>query len=175
MTINTDTLRKVAEAATPGPWIIDSLESGEHGVFVEEGNPDYRKLGCASAIVASHLVGKNAEYLEAFDPETVLALITRLEQAERELVAVRSTQVQHIVTTSFETARTAGIALDEAVKLVAGWLVDDPDRRAREAEQAVARVREVVANLEDHSRPRTAHKFAVAEKLRRALDGDTRG
>lgn len=67
----------------------------------------------------------------------------RLEQAEQELVAVKSTQVQHIVKASFETARTAVIALDEAVKLVASWLVDDPDKRARDAEQAVARVREL--------------------------------
>ena len=74
---------------------------------------------------------------------SVIEVIDRLEQAEQELVAVKSTQVQHIVTTSFETARAAGIALDEAVKLVAGWLVDDPDRRAREAEQAVQRVREL--------------------------------
>ncbi|WP_417372972.1 ead/Ea22-like family protein [Glutamicibacter protophormiae] len=87
MTESVGDLRKIAEAATPGPWITDSLESGEHGVFVEEGNPDYRKLGCASAIVASHLVGKNAEYLEAFDPDTVLALLSRLEQAEQQVQA----------------------------------------------------------------------------------------
>jgi len=39
------------------------------------------------------------------------------------------------------------------------------------AEAAVARVREVIEQLEDHSRPRTAHKFTLAELLRRALDG----
>lgn len=193
MTLNLDAMRKIAEAATPGPWIIDSLESGEHGVFIEDGNPDYLKLGCASAIVASHLVGKNADYLEAFDPETVLALITRLEQAERELVAAKSTQVQHIVRTSFETARTAGLALDEAVKIVSGWLVEDPDRRAREAEAQVDRVRE----LADAWKSRGEHDMAYsktipqevgeviseggaemvnrANLIYRALDGDTRG
>ena len=77
------------------------------------------------------------------DESTVLALIDRVEAAERELVAIKSTQVQHIIQGSFETARAAGIAIDEAVRVVAGWLVNDPDRRAREAEQAVERVREL--------------------------------
>jgi len=39
------------------------------------------------------------------------------------------------------------------------------------AEAAVQRVREVIEQLDDHSRPRTAHKFTLATLLRRALDG----
>ena len=120
---NLDTLRKIAEATpagdweprTTGPWHGDHWyvsSGGEHVAMIaaQDGiNEDEREP------LATHIA--------TFDPPTVLALLSRLEQAE----------------------------------------------------QAVSRVREVVANLEDHFRPRTAHKFAVAENLRRALDGDTRG
>jgi len=93
------------------------------------------------------LIRRSAEPGAMFGAILVRDLVDRLEQAESELVAVKSTQVQHIVKTSFETARTAGIALDEAVKLVAGWLIDDPVKRARVAEQQVARVRELHSSI----------------------------
>lgn len=176
----------------------------------------------------------NAEFIATFDPPTVLALIDRAAAAEREAVAAKSVIAQHIVTQSFETSRTVGIAVDEAVRVVAKMLEADTDRRARDAEAraeaaeqavdfhaqrdselktllsmiadrldefcydelasliedeplnqwsekytsklqaaeaAVQRVREVIDQLDDHSRPRTAHKFTLAKFLRRALDG----
>ena len=121
----------------------------------------------------------SAEPGAMFGAIIVRDLVSRLEQVERELVAVKSTQVQHIVTSSFETARATGIALDEAVKLVAGWLVDDPDKRAREAEQAVERVREVIHQYDPDCLTCMCNsdgdccKCTVAD-FQEALDGDGR-
>ena len=127
MTVNLDTLREVAEAATPGPW--ESRQSDDMpGKYVvgrryKFGDVSKGPMTLMQPIFWDQGSADNADHIATFDPPTILALLSRLEQAE----------------------------------------------------QAVERVREVVANLEDHSRPRTAHKFAVAENLRRALDGDTRG
>lgn len=66
-----------------------------------------------------------------------------LEQAEREAKAAKGVITQHITERSLETHRNVGIAVDEAVKAVVQLLIEDPSRRAREAEAAVARVRDL--------------------------------
>lgn len=72
--------RKVAEAATPGPWME----------FHENGTPgEYEAFICPPA-TGAHLVkyapmdqrDKDALHIATFDPPTVLALLSRLEQAE---------------------------------------------------------------------------------------------
>lgn len=77
-------LRNTAEAATTGPWIIDELETGEHGLFVDEDNPDYQALGCGLSQVAGFMEGKNARHIAAFDPPTAMALIDRVNDSEAE-------------------------------------------------------------------------------------------
>ena len=107
--------------------------------------------------------------------KSVIEVIDRLEQAEARVKLLESGIVADLVITSVHSASAIGTMVSdisgELLKLGYAGLTE----RLEKAEQAVQRVREVVANLEDHSRPRTAHKFALAEKLRRALDGDTRG
>ncbi|MNW60191.1 hypothetical protein D3C74_381550 [compost metagenome] len=107
----------------------------------------------------------------------------RLEQAEQ--AVERKQQALGTLARIIETQQDGVILATDSQDLIGEDGVGDWDAvwdRVAElgegkskAEQAVQRVRQVVANLEDHSRPRTAHKFAVAENLRRALDGDTRG
>lgn len=58
-----DQIDRLDQEATPGPWIIDSIESGEHALFVDEDNPGYGHLGAASSTVASFLLAQNAEFI----------------------------------------------------------------------------------------------------------------
>ena len=75
--MNTDELRTVAEAATPGPW------ESRHLAAYEEA-----RVFAAGAVMAM-LDGRrllnekaNAAFIAAFDPPTVLALLDALEAAE---------------------------------------------------------------------------------------------
>lgn len=45
----------------------------------------------------------------------------------------------------------------------------------RKTEQQVARVRELAEEFDKHDYPRGIHRFSVAKRIRRALDGDGRG
>ena len=47
-------------------------------------------------------------------------------------------------------------------------------QRAGQAEQAVQRVRELAEEFDEHDYPRGIHRFSVAKRIRRALDGDGR-
>jgi len=51
-----------ADAATAGPWIIDSLETGEYGLFVDV-DPESLGLGCGSKQVAGFLIEPNAAFV----------------------------------------------------------------------------------------------------------------
>lgn len=137
MTLNLDTLRKTAEAATPGPWhwagnadnhqlylatwikgagrcqVMDFERWGMQGaiprflddeslmmqtaknrlvfeVARNQGLPDgtprsHPKVYRADVVDVMH---PNAKFIATFDPATVLALLSRLEQAEQQVKAV---------------------------------------------------------------------------------------
>lgn len=87
-------------------------------------------------------VGHLSGIVESLISDATKDLATRLEQAEQEAKAAKGVITQHIAERSLETHRNVGIAVDEAVKAVVQLLIEDPSRRAREAEAAVARVRE---------------------------------
>lgn len=105
MTIHLDTLRKTAEAATPGPWIAHELggEPGYWWVWQESKLPYYGGVAevagrdpgtiCYPEISGGHSDGEqdriDAEFIATFNPETVLALLSRLEQAEQQVARVR--------------------------------------------------------------------------------------
>ena len=99
-------------------------------------------------------LGRLKEILASDMPLTIVtteALIARLEQAERDLVVVRESQKK--IAKQFAAMGTE--------KGKAEW-------RAREAEAAVARVREVAAHLKD-----IRLECILLNDLTRALDGDT--
>jgi len=143
MTKELDQLRQLAANATPGPWALwldqDGAEHmngmlmvGNEAAVIPEGETwvegvDVNPIACV-------YTPEDRAHIAAFDPPTVLALIGRVEAAEREAVAAKSVIAQHMVTQSFETSRTVGIAVDEAVRVVAKMLEADTDRRARDAE-----------------------------------------
>lgn len=86
-------LRKIAEAATPGPW-------EKHDLPVAVANSNFT-IHAPNAVgvptwttalppeIASTLKAEDAEFVATFDPETVLALLSRLEQAEQAVARVR--------------------------------------------------------------------------------------
>ena len=84
-------LRKIAEAATPGPWVYgdnrDGLGNKLHPAkFPGKYNPiaDFE-----------YTEDEDAEHIATFDPMTVLSLITRLEQAEAVVARVREVLEHH--------------------------------------------------------------------------------
>ena len=72
-------LRKTAEAATPGPW-----EMREENPQMDGRNFTLRVHDQAGIRMSAHCYGFNGdpEFIATFDPPTVLALLSRLEQAE---------------------------------------------------------------------------------------------
>jgi len=81
-------LRKVAEAATPGPWVLDGFAEGgcSEGCCEEYTRLSVYSVTNQGEVVASEVrAQRNADYFDAFDPPTVLALLTQLEQAKQDL------------------------------------------------------------------------------------------
>lgn len=77
MTINLDELKKLANAATHGTWIKTNWQSMDEpinaGVDSESGSH-----------VAGTMEDHDAEYIAAANPQTVLALISELEEARKD-------------------------------------------------------------------------------------------
>jgi hypothetical protein len=70
-------LRAAAEAATPGPWVaVNNTIAAEH--------PRHEMIATASMAPHSKEADINAAYIAAASPDVLLALLERLEVAERE-------------------------------------------------------------------------------------------
>ena len=85
--INLNELRGIAEAATPGEW-----EAGDIWVFTDPVYPDDNRLSDVlgmkyadedRARIERERGLRNATHIATFDPPTVLALLSRLEAAEK--------------------------------------------------------------------------------------------
>ena len=63
-------LKRLAEAAMPGPWTAGSGKSESPYVF-----------GPRGSAVAEYLIEEDAFYIAAIDPQTVLALVEAVEEA----------------------------------------------------------------------------------------------
>jgi len=79
-------LRKIAEAATPGPW-----EMREESPSMDGRNFTLRVQDKAGIRMSAHCYGFNGdpEFIATFDPPTVLALLTQLEQYKAQVARVR--------------------------------------------------------------------------------------
>lgn len=88
-------LREIAEAATGGPWSRTSdVEDTEFGTFAAYGvTPiaELRQLGDSdpAGLFAETMTGEDAEYIAAFDPPTVLALLDLIAEQQAELDVFR--------------------------------------------------------------------------------------
>lgn len=145
MSLNLDTLRKVAEAATPGPW--HQSETGVLGA-----REDWDLARGPARIMAAQMPWRrermeaNAKHVATFDPPTVLALLSRLEKAEQDRDKLRN-------------------RLDAMRRQRDGYR-----NQLRKTEQQVAQVRDLLAYLEKLA---SGDKH-YAELIDRDLDGDTR-
>ena len=77
MTVDLEELKRLAKAATPGPWQVSLNGSGEDG-WVEDSNSQYLTTGYEGEMAA-----KDVRFIAAANPAAVLALIERVEEAER--------------------------------------------------------------------------------------------
>src|SRR5690606_29549378 len=84
-------LRRIAEAATPGPWQwAGSRDKGDPhayvyaGDYASEGEPD---LWCE---IVSEYPEADAQHIATFDPTTALALLDRIEALESFVLAEKA-------------------------------------------------------------------------------------
>lgn len=87
--IDVKKMRELAKKVTPGPWSVDTESLDGHGrLYVSKGSSNYL-LGRILEVFQNCLVrseqrmAANAEYIAAVDPQTILALLDRLEAAEK--------------------------------------------------------------------------------------------
>ena len=90
-------LRRIAEAATPGPWgAVIAKYGSEVGEYTGAHIP-----GVAEVFITEHdgdrppLEESDAEHIAAFDPPTALALIDRIEALEAERDGYRALSRNH--------------------------------------------------------------------------------
>ncbi|WP_346921334.1 ead/Ea22-like family protein [Glutamicibacter creatinolyticus] len=110
MTKELDQLRQVAERATPGPWRFDtdSEEDYEVGIPYSEWPQTLYgpKNSCPSEWAVrvgdthqvdeiNELTWEDVNHIATFDPSTVLALIERVEAAERCFDEADSIKIEH--------------------------------------------------------------------------------
>lgn len=91
-------LRRIAEAATPGPWTSpweqkDGLDPEEYGFYGASGDKivgllwyDGWHLECSE---------ENARHIATFDPPTVLAMLDEIERLRRE-ISVQQTTLENL-------------------------------------------------------------------------------
>lgn len=119
--LDLDALEATARAATPGPWMLDGMGEDEPEInywahrFIGTAEPN--ESGSNEIIATSedgH--GPNAEYIAAFDPPTVLALIARIREAEDEnrRLTLQAAESEHARRLAFEAKDRANAARAEA-------------------------------------------------------------
>lgn len=152
MTINLDTLRKTAEAATQADWYALRVGIRDEKEWVIDSHPTF----ICSMQIDGERAKFDAEFIATFDPPTVLALLSRLEQAEA----------------NFDEADSAKIAAEGRE----GQALE----RLEQAEQAVQRVREVIRQYDPDCLTCMCNSDGDCCKctvfdFQEALDGDGRG
>lgn len=92
MTINLDTLRKTAEAEETqkwGGWAFEEDDFDGYCIYINDGD-NFGRSYVAKDLTQGESEGEStAEFIATFDPPTVLALLSRLEQAEQAVQRVR--------------------------------------------------------------------------------------
>src|SRR5690625_2959198 len=72
-------LRRIAEAATPGPWELDKCDNRVHVDYVRAPNDE----NLIAPICSVSSPGPNAEFIATFNPSKVLELLARLAEHEQ--------------------------------------------------------------------------------------------
>lgn len=133
--LNLDVLEAIARAAAPGPWV--RATSGTRSwalVLSASGTADeYR--------VSQSADDDDAEHIATFDPPTVLALITRLREAEQAMTELTKDEEVTVEGSIFRWSELPDVlgrnmrAVTEAQQEAKGFYL-----RLREAEAVIAKV-----------------------------------
>ena len=126
-------LRKIAESATPGPWTLEYENSDDWEAGINDGDYPHTIHGprnCSfdnwtdkskiqdylnRVTEISEMVDEDAEFIATFDPPTVLALITRLEQAGQAVARVRELAVKDTDALLRMNIRSDGLYLSQEI------------------------------------------------------------
>lgn len=101
-------LRGIAEAATPGEWVLDMLGEDEPQIgcwaqrFIGTAEPNDAGVHVIVAR-AEDGFGPNATHIAAFDPPTVVALLSRLEAAERVIALAKDHAIDLLECIDYDT------------------------------------------------------------------------
>lgn len=106
-------LRKIAEAATPGPWKEDYC--GDIW-SIKVPAPIHPRIGTTSFYVEDH---PDARFIAAFNPKVCLAILDRLERLERVAEAARGLDWSKLHTKSMNLLHGLG-ELDRALEALDG-------------------------------------------------------
>lgn len=85
MTLDLKAIRAAAEGATPGPWILDTGDNSHRysRVIGENEHTVHYKYGSGNAASADQ-DKRDAHFIAALDPTTVIALVARVERLSNE-------------------------------------------------------------------------------------------
>lgn len=101
-------LRKIAEAATPGPWDPGKSEKGDSPAMVYcDDATGQRVADCTGRFLffTQEQMKRNAAHIAAFDPPTVLALIDKVSDAQ--------TRIAELEDATGEAYQAVGALADE--------------------------------------------------------------
>lgn len=176
-------LRKTAEAATPGPW-------EKHDLPVAVANSNFT-IHAPNAVgvptwttalppeIASTLKTEDAEHVATFNPETVLALLSRLEQAEQDAYGFRKGHeiLNNALIKQGERLEQAEQDRDAALEANKRWAHRSSRETSalRKANDSIARVRALRNTWCDASYDPMNTGLSIAgtvNAIDRALDGD---
>ncbi|WP_313813006.1 ead/Ea22-like family protein [Glutamicibacter sp.] len=91
--LDLEQLRKIAEAEETrewGPWAFEEDDWDGYGVYINDGDNFGRSYVAEKMTQGESEGASTAEFIAMFDPTTVLALLSRLEQAEQQVARVRA-------------------------------------------------------------------------------------
>lgn len=182
-------LRRIAEAATRGPWAWSAgtdgwgdcgpnLETVERGQLYDDGSQ-----GAAETIVGSWghdangitVEDADAQHIATFDPPTVLALIDRLEAAERARDASPEPQTEPTDALDLEALEAKAKAATPGPWMLDGMGEDEPainywaHRFIGTAEPNETGSHEIIATSEDGHGPNAEYIAAADPKTVLAL------
>lgn len=111
----------------------------------------------------------DGEHIDIITPAVVRELIEEIESLRTRFKGMRASR-------DSERSRADKNAhkLEQAEQLarINNQAMLEQAQRAGQAEQAVQRVQELAEEFDKHDYPRGIHRFSVAKRIRRALDGD---
>lgn len=131
-------LRRIAEAATPGPWTSpweqkDGLDPEEYGFYGASGDKIVGLLWCDGWHLECS--EENARHIATFDPPTVLALLDEIERLRQTVDALQLDRrdLKDVISVLEQEQRRAGRYLEDARDELAHGRIQSAEHRIIDA------------------------------------------